>query len=121
VKDRLPPLLPGEFAWACDVLKLEANDRVRGWAGMSDRSRLALEANAARLYLEVVMDDAGALLIHRGGWPFDLRTFDGDPIGRTSAELRPTGAGDEVMRDLITSFEAAVPSRTLHIHAADHP
>ena len=111
-----PDLLPGEFAWRCRLLRLGDDGRVTAAEAFDAASLDVLKSNARRLYLEVVSaDDGGAWLMHRAGWPFDLRIVDGDPIGKTASELRPTGAGDEVMRDLIESFESAVPKHTLHV------
>ena len=71
-----------------------------------DASPLADHAAAAkRLYLEVVefAPDRG-VLIHRQGWPFDLRTTPIADVTDPPAQL-PVGPGDEVMRDLITSAD----------------
>ena len=111
----LPPLIDGEHAWSCAAVAVEAG-RVVGPAEMDAELRSIVEANARRLYLEVAdRDDRSVWLIHRGGWPFDLRTFDDDPTGKAPPDLRPVGAGDEVMRDLIDSVEAAAPGRSLHV------
>jgi hypothetical protein len=75
---------------------------------------------AKRLYLEVHEPSPGRLLlVHRDGWPFDLRTIDGDPIGRTVEELPPTGAGDEVFRDLLETFSRENPGLGLHVYGEE--
>ena len=114
----LPPLLPGEFAWRCDAVSLGGDGRAVGRVAFDAPSLAALRADAKRLYLEVFeRGDGGVWLVHRGGWPFDLRTADGEPVGLAASALRPRGSGDEVMRDLIESFESTAAGRTLHVRA----
>ena len=90
----LPPLLPGEFAWRCDAVALDAAGVVTGVMPFDAAARAVLAAEANRLYLEIFdRGDGGVWLVHRGGWPFELRTVEGDPVGRDRKELRPVGAG----------------------------
>ena len=75
-------------------------------AARSGRSLLPHQESARRLLLEIVEFEPGrGVLIHRAGWPFDLKTtpLSALPPGDAAAALRPTGSGDEVMRDLIES------------------
>ena len=110
-------LIDGELAWRCEVV------RVDGGRVVALESAVAFVEDvrtvASRLYLEVQAVDETAALIHRGGWPFDLKTFRGDPVGAEAASLRPRGAGDEVMRELIESFEAQHSGRSLLVRDAD--
>lgn len=109
---------PGEIAWKCDVVRVGRNGQVEALADPEEGMLEILERNAGRLYLDVVEDEnAAAWLVHRAGWPFDLALADLDPIGCRLSRLRPVGAGDEVMRDLIEAFEAEAPGFSLHIHA----
>ena len=109
---------PGEVAWRCDAVRVGDDGRVSGVVAFDEATSTTLRSHARRLYLDVIdRGDGGVWLVHREGWPFDLRTLDADPAGRAAAELRPTGSGDEVMRDLIDSFERDAPGHTLHVRA----
>lgn len=110
-------LIEGEQAWWCDVAKVAGGVVVEVDELAFDAWADVLKPIAARLYLEVHEVDGRIALVHRAGWPFDLRTFERDPLGVEASELRPTGAGDEVMRDLIESFESSAPSHSLHVRS----
>ena len=120
--NRPPPLVPGEILWQCDAVRVGDDGRVIEQIDFDAAALAALNENAKRLYLEVVeRGDGGVWLIHRGGWPFAMNTRDFDPVGHRAAELRPRGAGDEVFRDLIKSFEERNPRRSLHVRAVEGP
>ena len=120
--NRPPPLVPGEILWRCDAVRVGDDGRVVARIDFNAAALAALNDNAKRLYLEVVeRGDGGVWLLHRGGWPFDLQTHDGDPAGRDAKLLRPTGSGDEVMRDLIESFESATSRTSLHVSHGERP
>ena len=116
MNDPAPSLAPGDLAWRCDVYQIEHG---RVTAPATERAWINdLKPIASRLYLEAEERSPGRLfLVHRGGWPFDLRTLDADAVGRTVEELRPRGGGDEVLRDLLDSFHGACPGFTLHVHS----
>ena len=113
-----PPLVMGEIAWECGLVAVRESGHVEDYAHVTPERREALAAHAARLYLELA--DRGVYsvwLIHRAGWPFDLklRKPREEVIGRPAASLRPTGAGDEVMRDLIDAFEHDCPGFSIYL------
>lgn len=116
MSDRPPPLVPGEIAWRCDLVRLGDDRRVVEQATLDQAGLAMLKPHARRLYLDVVEVEGQTWLVHRAGWPFDLRVAEVDPTGREATRLRPTGAGDEVMRDLLESFEAAAAGYSLHVH-----
>lgn len=116
MSEGLLSVVPGEVAWKCDLVRLDDDRRVAERAAFDERALEVLRPNARRLYLEVLEVGAETWLIHRAGWPFDLRVADRDPTGVDAQQLRPSGAGDEVMRDLIDAFEAEAPGYSLHIH-----
>ena len=113
-----PPLVTGEVAWVCGFVMFGDSGHVEDYAQVTPELREALATHAARLYLELADRDVYSVwLIHRAGWPFDLklRKSGEDVIGWPVANLRPTGAGDEVMRDLIDSFEYDFPGSSLDL------
>ena len=112
-------LIDGEHAWRAEVWRLEG-DRV---AEPADATEFLadLKAAAAGLLLEVLeIPGGGVALVHRGGWPFDLEPFAGDPAGRFESDLLPRGSGDEVLRDLAQTFRAT-SDHALVIRELDDP
>ncbi len=112
LRDRLN-LIDGELAWTCEAVRVVNGRAIAVEPAVPYID--AIQPIAARLYLDTQPVDDTLALIHRGGWPFDLKTFEGEPIGAGVLSLRPRGAGDEVMRELIESFEARHATRTLLI------
>lgn len=111
------PLVAGEIAWCCDPW--QTADGVISAEFLDEMALTSvLEPAANSLLLEHLLVDGRRFLVHRAGWPFDLKTLDTDPRGLRAAELRPRGAGEEVFRQLVDAIEAALPGVTLHIHHA---
>ncbi|MEL7237312.1 MAG: hypothetical protein AAGK78_00500 [Planctomycetota bacterium] len=105
--------LPDDFAWLEAVgagVMLWDNDLVWYVASRSGRT-IAPQADVAkRLMMELhELEPHRGVLVHRAGWPFDLKTtpIDKLPAGGVT-EFMPTGPGDEVMREFIESSDRDV-------------
>lgn len=104
-------LAPSDLVFHCNLVRVAGGRMVEAPAAVKDAAEPfdRLTPIAGRLTMELMpIGGARALLLYRGGWPFDVRTH--DPrllVGRPVSEHRPYGAGDEVLRDLMeASVEA---------------
>jgi hypothetical protein len=108
--DGVPPVIESEYAWRLEVWTTRDGvlvEQVDATAGDVERVRPV----SKRLMLEVHLADNVLLLVHRAGWPFDLTCIRGNVAGRSVDTVHPTGAGDEVMRELLSACSSS--QRTL--------
>ena len=102
--------LPHDLAWLEATgrgIPLWDNDLVWYVASRSGRDIAEHADLAKRLMMELhVFEPGRGVLVHRAGWPFDLKTTPPDQLLDGDVSLcMPTGPGDEVMRDLIESTD----------------
>ena len=105
-------LAHSDLVFHCDLVRVAGGLMVEAPAAIESAAESfeRLTPIAARLTMDLTpIGGARALLIYRGGWPFDVRTHDPSLlVGRPVSEHSPYGAGDEVLLDLMETSAAAL-------------